>query len=131
MITRLAPLTAAGILAGGLAACGGSSSASPTAASCSAGSAAVSQGSPANTVQANDNLAFAPTTITVGVGQVLQWKNVGSIMHTVTFNDNAMSCLSDEQLNGGSTWDVTFNTAGTYAYHCTIHEQMTGTVKVQ
>lgn len=131
MITRLAPIAAAGIVAGGLAACGGSSTDTPTAASCSAGSAAVSQGSPSTTVQANDNLAFAPTTITVGVGQVLQWKNVGQIMHTVTFNDNALSCLSDEQLNGGSTWDVTFNTAGTYAYHCTIHEQMTGTVKVQ
>ena len=131
MIKQLAPLTVAGLLAGVLAACGGSSSATPTAASCSAGSAAVSQPSPANTVQANDNLAFAPTTITVGVGQVLQWKNVGSIMHTVTFNDNANSCLSDEQLNGGSTWDVTFNAAGTYAYHCTIHEQMTGTVKVR
>ncbi|MGH7686060.1 MAG: cupredoxin domain-containing protein [Candidatus Dormibacteria bacterium] len=128
MIGRLA---AAGILAAGLAACGGSSSATPTTASCAAGSAAVNQGSPANTVQATDNLAFAPTTITVSVGQVLQWKNGGGIMHTVTFNDNAMSCLDDAQLNGGSTWDVTFNTAGTYAYHCTIHEQMTGTVKVQ
>jgi plastocyanin len=90
----------------------------------------VSQGgSPGATVQATDDLAFAPQTVTVSVGQVLQWKNTGQVMHTVTF-DGAQSCLTDAQLNGGSTWDVTFSQAGTYAYRCTIHPQMTGTITV-
>lgn len=134
MIGRAAPIAAAAVLAGGLAACGGSSSgssgSSSTTASCSAGSAAVSQGSPASTVQATDTLTFNPQNITVAVGQVLQWKNAGQIMHTVTFNSSNASCLTDPSLNGGGTWDVTFNQAGTYAYHCTIHEQMTGNVTV-
>lgn len=131
MSGRAALLLGGSALAVALAACGGSSGGSPpTSASCSAGTAAVSQGgSPGATVDATDNLAFSPQTVTVNVGQVLQWKNTGQIAHTVTFS-GAQSCLTDDQLGGGSTWDVTFNQAGTYDFKCTIHPQMTGVVTV-
>lgn len=133
MIGRAASLAAVAALAGGLAACGGSSSggSSSGGGSCSAGSAAVSQaGSPAATVAATDNLAFTPATTSVGVGLVLQWKNTGQIMHTITFESGNASCLTDVSFNGGGTWDVTFKQTGTYAYHCTIHPQMTGVITV-
>jgi plastocyanin len=128
---RAALLLGGSALAVAVAACGGSSAgSSPTSASCSAGTAAVSQGgSPGSTVDATDNLAFSPQTVTVNVGQVVQWKNTGQIAHTVTFS-GAQSCLTDDQLGGGSTWDVTFNQAGTFAFKCTIHPQMTGVVTV-
>lgn len=134
MITKAVLLAAGSALAVGLAACGGSSTSSSGPASsggsCSAGSAAVSQGgSPAATVQATDNLVFTPQTVSVGVGQVLEWKTTGQTLHTVTFS-GAQSCLTDDALNPGSTWDVTFNQAGTFAYRCTVHPQMTGTVTV-
>jgi len=128
---RAALLLGGSALAVALAACGGSSGgSSPTSVSCSAGTAAVSQGgSPGATVDATDNLAFSPQNVTVNVGQVLQWKNTGQTAHTVTFS-GAQSCLTDDQLGGGSTWDVTFNQAGTFDFKCTIHPQMTGVVTV-
>lgn len=130
MNARAALLAGGSALAFGLAACGGSSGGSPTSASCSAGTAAVSQGgSPGATVDATDNLAFNPQNVTVNVGQVLQWKNTGQIAHTVTFS-GAQSCLTDDTLSGGATWDVTFNQAGTFDFKCTIHPQMTGVVTV-
>ena len=132
MIGRAALLAAGSALAFGLGACGSSSSggSTPTSAACSAGTAAVSQGgSPGATVDATDNLVFTPQSVTVNVGQVLQWKNTGQTMHTVTFS-GAQSCLTDASLNGSSTWDVTFNQAGTYDFRCTIHPQMTGVVTV-
>lgn len=39
-------------------------------------------------------------------------------------------CLTDPSLSGSATWDVTFTQPGMYAYHCAIHEQMTGTITV-
>ena len=129
MKARAAILAGGSALVFGLGACGDSSSA-PTSVSCGAGTAAVSQGgSPGATVQATDNLAFTPQNVTVNVGQVLEWKNTGQIMHTITFS-GAQSCLTDAALNGGSTWDVTFTQAGTFDFKCTIHPQMTGVVTV-
>ena len=80
-------------------------------------------------LQATDNLTFTPQTATVPVGQVVQWSNTGTVMHTITFD--SASCLTDAAFNGGSTWQVKFSAAGTYAFHCTIHPQMTGTLTVQ
>ena len=112
-----------------LAACGGESSSS-SGASCSPGSSGVNLGTAVATVNATDNLAFTPTTANAGVGQVVQWTNTGSTQHTVTFESAGASCLSDVSLQGGAQWQVKFNQAGTYSYHCTIHPQMTGTITV-
>jgi plastocyanin len=132
MIGRVLPAGAVVVLAGGLAACGGSSGGTTPSGggTCGVGSAGVNQGTPSTAVQATDSLTFLPQNITVGVGQVVQWKNTGQIMHTVTFNSGSASCLTDPSLNGSAPWDVTFSQAGTYAYHCAIHEQMTGIVTV-
>ena len=129
MIGRAASLAALAVLAAGLAACGSSSGNTPAGGgSCSAGSAAVNQGSAGATVSATDSLTFTPATVTVGVGQVLEFKDTGQVAHTVTFD--SASCLSDPSLSGGATWDVTFKQTGTYAFRCTIHPQMTGNVTV-
>lgn len=118
-------------LGAAFAACGGSSGTTPVGGgSCGPGSAGANQGTAATTVGANDNLTFTPQNVTVNVGQVLQWHNTGAIMHTVTFNSSNASCLTDPSLNGSATWDVTFTQPGVYAYHCAIHEQMTGTITV-
>jgi plastocyanin len=86
------------------------------------GSAKVSGlGTVAMTIQATDNLVFVPATSTAQVGQVIEFKNTGSVAHTVTFLDNNDGCLTDSTLNPGSTWDVMFSAAGTYHYLCTIH----------
>ncbi len=47
--------------------------------------------------------------------------------HSVSADDSSFeSCLQ----GAGSTFTTTFVKAGTYAYHCSIHPQMKGTVTV-
>lgn len=72
------------------------------------------------TVDATDALIFDPAKSTLGVGQVIEFKNTGSVEHTVTFS-GALACLSDNTLDPGATWDVEFNNPGSYNYICTIH----------
>jgi plastocyanin len=82
------------------------------------------------TIQATDNLVFVPATSAAQVGQVVEFKNTGSVEHTVTFS-GANTCLNDDTLDPGATWDVVFNSPGTYNYICTIHApNMKGVITV-
>lgn len=86
------------------------------------GTAAVSGlGTPAVTINATDDKVFSPASSTATVGSVVEFKNTGSLMHTVTFQDNTDGCLTDSSLNPGSTWEVRFTAAGTYNFLCAIH----------
>jgi plastocyanin len=88
---------------------------------CNGSAKASGLGTVAMTIDATDNLVFVPATATAQVGQVIEFKNSGSVPHTVTFLDTNDGCLTDNTLNPGSTWDVMFNAPGTYNYLCTIH----------
>jgi plastocyanin len=96
------------------------------------GSAAVSSlGAPTMTIQATDNLVFVPDTSSAATGDIIEFKNTGSVVHTVTFQDNNDACLTDNTLAPGATWEVKFTQPGTYNYLCTIHApNMKGVIKV-
>ncbi len=86
------------------------------------GSASVSGlGTATMTVDATDNLVFSPASSTAQVGQIVEFKNTGSVEHNVTFQDNNDGCLTDATLDPGASWQVKFTSAGTYNYLCTIH----------
>ena len=72
---------------------------------------------------------FDPASVSVTKGQSVEWdfQDTGA-QHSVTSDDNTTfdSCLQ----SAGAKFIVTFNTAGDFKYHCTIHAQMTGDVKV-
>ena len=70
--------------------------------------------------------AFNPQTITVKAGDTVTWTNNDSATHTATG-----AGFDTGQLGGGASGSVTFSTAGTFAYHCSIHSSMTGTVIVE
>ena len=110
----------------------GSGSATASAAASAAPAVAVGQasglGSPTANVSATDQLKFDPTTTTVAIGQVIQWKDTGSVAHNVTFDSS--SDATSPTLNPGDTWQVKFTVAGTYQYHCTFHPGMDGTITV-
>lgn len=73
------------------------------------------------------NFAFSPSTITVHKGDTVVWTNNDSAPHTVT-GDNGGPASGT--LSQGSGYSYTFNTVGTFPYHCTIHPNMHGTVVV-
>ena len=83
---------------------GGTGSSGSPAAACSGSAAVSSLGTPAATIDATDNLVFDPASTTAQVGAVVEFKNTGSVEHTVTFQDANDGCLSDTSLDPGSTW---------------------------
>ncbi|UCE24719.1 MAG: cupredoxin domain-containing protein [Candidatus Zixiibacteriota bacterium] len=75
------------------------------------------------------NFTFSPASVTVTVGTTVTWRNDDGIQHTVTSDSG--SELESALLSQGGTYSHTFNTVGTFPYHCTPHPFMTGTVIVE
>ncbi len=75
-----------------------------------------------------ENFAFSPTPLHIAVADTVLWTNNDSMTHTVT------SDTGDElggTLNAGRTYQHIFTAAGSFAYHCTVHPSMHGSVVVQ
>ena len=72
--------------------------------------------------------AFAPATLNIKPGDVVIWTNSDSVTHTITSDSGTE--LKSSSLSNGQTYTHTFNTAGTFAYHCSIHTTMKGTIIV-
>ena len=128
---HLAALTVAVTLA--IAACSGTStpapSVPPSVAPSAAASAAPSTAASAATGSAVSiaNFSFQPPTMTIAVGTTVTWTNSDSTGHTVTADDGS---FKSDKLATGATFSQTFAKAGTFAYHCSIHPSMTGTISV-
>jgi len=74
------------------------------------------------------NMDFTPSSITVKKGTTVTWTNNDSVAHTVTADTN--NAFDSGNLNPGKNFSHTFDTAGTFAYHCTYHSNMHGSVTV-
>ena len=70
---------------------------------------------------------FEPASITVHVGDTITWTNNGQQPHTATANNGSFNTGT---IKPGSSASHTFSTAGTFAYICSIHPFMHGTVVV-
>lgn len=121
-IRKLALGLTALLLAGGLVACGSSSSSSGPSGSGSSPSAS------GNMVMIK-GFAFHPSSLTVKVGTKVTFVNEDSVTHTATSSSNAP--IDSGNLTKGQSYTVTFTKAGTYSYTCTIHPYMKGTIVVQ
>lgn len=75
-----------------------------------------------------DRRKFTPATMTVAPGTTVTWVNREDATHTVTADDKS---FDSGKLDTGKTFTHTFDTAGTYPYHCEIHYGMTGQVVVK
>ena len=68
---------------------------------------------------------FMPRTITIGVGDTVQWRNTGGIAHSVEFVGEVLpegTASSESGLMApNKTYSFTFNKPGTYAYICRFH----------
>jgi plastocyanin len=77
-------------------------------------------------VQLPKSYRFEPVAITVPVGATVTWTNDDNFTHNVTFEGSEPATMSP-----GTSTTRTFDTAGTFAYLCTLHPQdMQGTVEV-
>jgi hypothetical protein len=73
---------------------------------------------------------FSPGQITVAPGGSVNFTNISGTTHNVTFTTTGAPANVPDFSSG--TRAVAFPTAGSYAYHCTIHGlSMSGVVLVQ
>jgi len=94
-----------------------------------AAGALASQGAPAADAGVQiDQYAFLPQRITVKPGTTVTWTNDDDAPHTIA---SSAKVFKSRPLDTGNKFSFTFTTPGTYAYFCSVHPQMTGTVTVE
>jgi|RhiMetdeSRZDD1v2_1073273.scaffolds.fasta_scaffold33681_5 plastocyanin len=71
--------------------------------------------------------SFQPDVLKVKVGAKVTWTNDDTVAHTVTADTNS---FASGNLQPGGSFSFTFTRPGTYAYHCSIHPSMHGSVVV-
>jgi len=71
---------------------------------------------------------YRPNDIRVSAGTTITFVNMGKEFHTVTSSDEGRPF--DIGIDSGKSGVVTFDKVGVYAYHCGVHPQMKGVVRV-
>lgn len=101
----------------------------PTTAPTTAASVAPTEdsGGTTGTAVSIKDFSFNPAASTAKVGQEVTWTNGGSAPHTVTFDTGG---VDSGTLSAGSTFKHTFDAAGKFTYHCSIHSAMQATITV-
>jgi len=113
------------------------------AAACSGGSSSTNvPAGPQITIQ---DFTFTPSTLTIMAGTTVTWINKGPSAHTTTSDTGLWGSATMAAPSGGGgygsgempggAFQFTFNTPGTYAYHCSLHPPssyaaFTGTITV-
>ena len=95
---------------------------------CGGGSGAMDPGPAPNEVVIQ-GFAFDPTPRTISAGTTVTWVNHDAANHTSTGGAGQETWDSGALSKNGS-FSHTFNVQGTYAYACTIHPGMHGTIVV-
>ncbi len=72
--------------------------------------------------------AFAPASITINAGDGVTWTNADAVAHTATARNGS---FDTGDIRAGQSASVRFTQPGTYAYICTPHPTMTGTIRVR
>ena len=72
--------------------------------------------------------AFSPKVLTVSAGEPVTFANKDQEAHTVVAADGA---FSSSGLDTNDTWTVRLTKPGTYAYFCSLHPYMKGTLIVR
>jgi plastocyanin len=82
------------------------------------------QGTQAVTIS---GFAFSPAALTIEAGTTVTWTNQDSATHTATADDGSFDTGNIAQ---GQSVSITFDTPGTFAYHCAIHPYMVASITV-
>ena len=82
----------------------------------------------ASTAVSIDNFTFNPPQLTIKAGTTVTWTNKDDIPHTVTA---VGKLFKSKVLDTDNGFSFTFTTPGSYAYFCSLHPHMTGTIVVE
>lgn len=102
-------------------------------AGCGSSTSPSSTGRHASVIDANTDLTFTPTPDTIAAGDTVRfaWH---AVPHNVVWDATPVAVAN---IGGGDTGYTAgdssrvLGTPGTYAYHCDIHDGMTGVIVVQ
>lgn len=72
-------------------------------------------------------MAFVPAVLEVSAGDTVVWTNEDIVPHTAT----AIGTFDSQSMTSKQQWRYTANRVGEYAYGCTFHPTMTGTLIVR
>jgi len=72
--------------------------------------------------------AFDPPSLEIPAGTTVTWTNQDSAPHTATADDGS---FQSGKLDQSKSFSFTFDTPGTYKYHCEFHANMTATITVK
>ena len=80
------------------------------------------------------NFAFNPASMTVPKGTTVTWVNQDTAEHTIVNDAQGPvargALFTSNPLPKGASYTYTFDTTGTYPYHCSLHPSMKATVIV-
>jgi plastocyanin len=120
-----------------LGACGGGTSSTATPGAGQTPGPATPAGGNPSAISCNDggagaaaeifDFGFRPSPVTAAADLTVTWTNAGATNHNLTFDNGGPDCGA---LASTETLSVLFPGAGTYAYHCSIHPVMKGSVVV-
>ena len=75
---------------------------------------------------------FEPTTVTVHVGDTVEWKNDDIVPHTATADDGTQKpAFNSGSIHKRAVWRYVTQRKGTYNYTCTFHPNMKGKLIVE
>lgn len=80
-----------------------------------------------------EDFAFVPQTVTIKVGDTVEWKNRDAVEHTSTSGEPGMpdGIWDSGPLGEDDRFSFVFTQDGTYPYYCRPHTWMTGTVIIE
>lgn len=96
-------------------------------------------------IEMNDQMQFMPANLTIRAGQIVTWRNAGTMVHTSTCDPAVAqrpehAVLPDGAepwdsglIRTGESWSRRFDVPGDYIYFCTPHEAggMIGSLTVE
>lgn len=131
--SRFGAVAAALLFTLGVAACGAGKTATTSPPTTGGSSATTTTGVSTTTPASGATLAitiknfeFSPNPAHVKVGQTVTVTNLDDTDHSLTANNGSFNT----GVFSSGTKTLTFNTPGTFQFHCMIHNFMTGTIIV-
>ncbi|MEJ2261079.1 MAG: plastocyanin/azurin family copper-binding protein [Nitrosopumilaceae archaeon] len=79
------------------------------------------------------NECYLPASVTINVGDTVEWTNSDTAAHTVTGGSPAegpSGVFDSSLILGGAQYSNTFEEAGSFNYFCMVHPWMVGNVQV-